>query len=175
MKRSVFKWGIAPLFACALLAPKPLLAQAVPIKCTGWLVAELLPGVACISSAGQFSLKNEVHVVRSEANDWRGTGRLQAVMNLEAQADGSSTFSGTSTLEVGTWSAAGIFTPTGGVWDVKYTGVVNADGTSEYHMIGVGIGGSIQGLHFNVTGTRKSASPLDPYHMSGIITSAGQN
>ena len=75
-------------------------------------------------------------------------------MNLVAQADGSSTFSGTSTLEVGTWSAAGTFTPSGMVWDVKYKGITNADGTTEYHMNGVGIGGSIDGLHITATGTR---------------------
>jgi hypothetical protein len=171
MKRSLFKWGLAPLLACAFLAPRPLLAQAVQVKSTGWLIAELLPGVACISSAGQFSLKNEVHVIRSEGDDWRVTGKMQAVMNLVTQADGTSSFSGTSTLEVGTWNADGTFTPSGMVWDVKYKGIANATGTAEYHMIGIGIGGSIDGLHITATGTRASGLPTVPYLFSGKISS----
>ena len=67
MQRSLLKWSIAPLVACALLAPTPLRAQAVKVEAKGWFMEELVPGIVCISDSGQRSIKNEVHIVRMES------------------------------------------------------------------------------------------------------------
>jgi hypothetical protein len=71
MSHSIFKWGIAPLVACALLAPTPILAQAVRFKATSWLIAEPLPGIWFSSASGQMFLSGEVHVIRQLADDPR--------------------------------------------------------------------------------------------------------
>ncbi len=170
MKLSLFKWGIAPLLAWALLAPIPTQAQASKGKSTGWWVTELLPGVAGFNNSGQMYLLGEVHVLKMESADPRTAGRAIATMNLEAQPDGTATFEGSSSMEVGTWDADGLFTRTGGVWDMKFAGVLNANGTTEYRMSGRGIGGSIDGLHITVTATRASSLPTVPYLFSGTIT-----
>jgi hypothetical protein len=93
-------------------------------------------------------------------------------MDLVVQDDGTSTFSGTMTFEVGTWVES-TFTRTDGVWDLKYKGVVHADGTTEYEVSGSGIGGTIEGLHMKATGTR--AAPTAPYLFSGMITAVGRD
>ncbi len=170
MKLSLFKWGIAPLFACALVAPTPTRAQAVRYTSTGWFVEELVPAILCVSGSGQVSLKYEVHVVRAVSDDPRGAGRMRGVnLDVSLNSDGTGTFSGRGALEVGTWDDAGNFTPTGGMWDVKYDGVIHADGSTEYRLTGVGIGGSIDSLHVVATATR-GPSLTDPYLFSGIIT-----
>ncbi len=174
MKQPLFKWGMAPLFACALVAPRPTLAQAVPFTATGWFVEELVPAIMCISSSGQVSLKYEVHVVRSVSDEPRANGRIRGVnLDVSLNSDGSGTFSGKGALEVGTWDAVGNFTPTGGVWDMKYEGVLHADGSTEYRFSGVGIGGPIDSLRVVATATR-GALLTDPYLFSGLSVGPAQ-
>ncbi len=170
MKQSLFKWGIAPLFACAFLAPKPMLAQAVKGQSTGWMVAEWLPGIPCGSASGEVHLLGEVHVVKMVSADPLGNGRVVATMNQVIQSDGTATFSGTASVQLGTWEGLN-FTPTTGVWDVTYSGVVDTEGV-QYTMSGRGIGGSIDGLHMKANATR---GPLrtDAYHFSWTITAVG--
>jgi hypothetical protein len=171
MKQSMLKWSIAPLIAGALLAPTPMLAQAVKFEAKGWFIAELVPGIVCISDSGQVSLKSEVHIVRTESDDARAVGRARGVnLDVSLNSDGTGTFTGQICIEVGTWDAAGNFTPTHGVWVGKYDGTINIDGSTEYKFVGSGIGGAIDGMHFVMTGTRASSSPADPYRFKGVMT-----
>jgi hypothetical protein len=171
MKHSLFRWGLAPLVACALLSPTSMRAQAVKFEAKGWFIAELVPGILCISDSGQVSFKNEVHIVRTVSNEPRAAGRVQGV-NLEVSlnSDGTGTFSGKACVEVGTWDTAGNFTRVDGAWDLKYDGVIKSDGSTEYKFVGSGIGGTIDGLHVVMTGTRASSSPTVPYLFTGIMT-----
>jgi len=175
MKQSLFKWGIAPLFAGALLAPTLTLAQAVPFTSTGWFVKELVPGILCVSESGQVSFKYEVHVARNESAEPRVAGRIRGVnLDVSVKPDGTGTFSGKGCLEVGSWDPAGVvFTRTDGAWDLGYEGIIHADGSTEYRMSGRGIGGTVDGLYIIATCTR-GPSPADPYLFSGKITGARQ-
>ena len=171
MKQSLFKWVMAPLVACALLAPAQVMGQAVNIQAKGWHLSEVLPGVLCVNASGSVRVLGYAHIVKFESADSRLAGRGIAVLNQEPQADGTITFEGTGSLELGTWDSNGIFTRTdGGVWDAKFSGVVKVDGTLEYRFSGRGIGGSIDSLHIVMTATKASTDPTVPYLFSAKIT-----
>jgi hypothetical protein len=171
MKHSLFKWGIAPLVACALLSPISMWAQAVKFEAKSWFIAELVPGILFISNSGQVSFKNEVHIARTVSDEPRAAGRVQAVnLDVSLNSDGTGTFIGKACVEVGIWDAAGNFTRTDGAWDLKYDGVIKSDGSTAYKFVGSGMGGTIDGLHVVMTGTRASSSPTVPYRFSGIMT-----
>ncbi len=159
------------MVACALLAPTPMRAQAVKVEGKAWFLAELVPGVLCMDNRGQVSMKYEVHIARMESDDARLAGRLRGVnLDVSLNPDGTGTFSGKGCMEVGTWDAAGVvFTRTDGVWDFKYDGVINADGSTEYKFVGSGIGGVIDGMHFTAKATR-GPSLTDPYVFTAILT-----
>jgi len=181
MKQSLFKWGIAPLVACTLLVPAPIRAQAVRnIKATGLFLEEVVPGIVCISDRGHVSLKGEVHIVRMVSDEPRVAGQMRGVnLDVSLKPDGTGTFSGIGWLEVGIWDLTvpqnPKFTRTDGVWETKYEGIINADGSTEYRITAFGIGGTIDGLRLIVTGTRASSSPADPYLFSGKITAVGRD
>ena len=167
-----------PIFLATLLANLPLAAaEPTSYTGTGYLVAVPAPGVLCTNTAGQVSIKGNVHVLRVECTDPRMTGRLHATMDLAYAADGSSTFGGTAAQEVGTWDVTDPlnprFTPTGGVWDLQYRGIAQADNRNQTTLTGYGIGGAIEGLRVEQTVTRGPGTVLDPaipYTGSGIIS-----
>lgn len=146
---------------------------------TGWLVAVPVPGILATNTAGQVSLKGNVHVLRVQSDNALVRGRLQAGMDLVYQADGSALFTGAAYAEVGTWDNAGaIFTPAGGVWDLRYRGLGQADNRDEIHMTGYGDGGQIDGLQVELTATRAAGPVFDPaipYQISGTIKPAPVN
>ncbi len=175
MKQSLFKWGIAPLVAGALLAPTTTLAQAIRFTATGWFMQQLAPHIPCVSGHGQVSLKGNVHVVKMLSDEPRAAGKVTGVdLDVSLNSDGSGTFSGVVWLEVGTWDADN-FTRTDGVWETKMTGLIHADGSQEFKFTGSGIGGTIDGLHVILTGTRASSSLDVPYLFSGMITAVGHD
>ena len=125
------------------------------------------------------SLKGNVHVVRVQTDDPRLTGRLQASMDMAYQADGTALFGGSACQEVGTWNLADPanpkFTPTGGVWDMIYRGVAQADGSDVITLTGYGVGGGIDGLRLEETMTKGPGVPFDPaipYQGKGTIKPA---
>ncbi len=171
MKQSLFKWGLAPLVACALLAPAQMMGQAVKFQAKGWQVVDLMPGVLCFSESGLPRVLGYAHVVKFESSDARVAGKGIGIINMETQADGTTTFEGTGSMEIGTWDSNGDFTRTdGGVWDAKMSGVISADGSIEYRFSARGIGGSIDDLHLIMTATKASGDPAVPYLFSGTIT-----
>ncbi len=143
---------------------------------TGWLIAAPEPGVLCTDARGRTFLKGNVHVVRTETDETRLVGRMHAWMDMTFQADGTATFGGPACCVLGTWDLSDPtnpkFTPTEGVWEIEYAGVVLADGSSKYVMTGRGIGGPIDGLRVKMTGTRTSSDASSPYVMSGSIYSS---
>jgi hypothetical protein len=176
MKQSLFKWGIAPLVASAVLAVTTTLAQPTHFKITGWRIQELAPDILCVSDRGQVSLKGNVHIVKMVSDEPRAAGRARAVnLDVSVNSDGSGTFCGVVWLEVGIWDADSNFTRTDGVWEMKYRGLIHTDGSTEYEFTGSGIGGTIEGLHAIVSATRASSSPDVPYLFSGMITAVGHD
>lgn len=140
---------------------------------TGWLAAVPVPGILATNAAGQVSLKGNVHVLRVQSDNTLVAGRLQAGMDLVYLADGSALFTGAAYAEPGTWDSAGAsFTPAGGVWDLRYQGVSQADNSNVIRMTGYGIGGPIDGKQVELTATRAAGPVFDPaipYQVSGTI------
>lgn len=158
--------GASSTFTALLLAALPLAAaDPTTISGTAYLVSVPVPGILCTNAAGQVSLKGNVHVLMVQTDDPRATGRFQAGMDMAYQADGTALFGGSAYQEVGTWDvddpANPEFTPTGGVWDMIYRGVIQADGTV-ITLTGYGVGGDIDGLRLEETITKGPSEPFDP-------------
>src|SRR6478735_12802182 len=102
MKQSLCKWALAPLVACALLAPAQLRAQAVKFEATGLQIQDLMPGVICFDASGVLHRLGYAHVIKFESVDPRMTGRGVGILNTEFQPDGTATFEGFGYTEVGT-------------------------------------------------------------------------
>jgi hypothetical protein len=162
------------LFLVALPA-----GAATSFTTTNWVAAVPVPGILCTNGLGQVYLKGNVHVHRVVSAEARIAGRLQAWMDLAYQSNGTAIFGGPAYAELGTWDPAGTnFTPSGGVWDMKYSGVVQADGSDQLHLVGYGIGGAIDGLRVELTATKGPGAPFDPtvpYVSSGTIKPAPVN
>jgi hypothetical protein len=78
------------------------------------------------------------------------------------QADGSTVIYGTAYHEVGTWAGTN-FTPTGGLWELSFRGVIQTNYSLQNSETGYGVGGAIDGLRREETATRRNASdPHDP-------------
>jgi hypothetical protein len=146
---------------------------------TGYLIGVPVPGVVITNASGQVKIQGNVHVLRVQTDNPKATGRLQAAMDLAYQADGTAIFAGTAVQEVGTWDltdpANPRFIPTGGVWDLVYRGVTQADNSSVVKMSGIGIGGTIEGQQLTETVARGPGIILDPtvpYVGNGTVSTA---
>jgi len=159
--------GVLSAIASLLVTALPLAAATSPVYTgTGYLVDVPVSGILCTNASGQVSLKGNVQILRVQVSDARLTGRLQAAMDSAYQPDGTSIFGGAACQEVGTWDVADPatprFTPTGGVWDMSYRGVAQADGSDVITLTGYGVGGVIDGLRLEETITRGPGVPSDP-------------
>ena len=170
-------YPLATLLALLSIPSPPAIAAQTTYTGTGYLVAVPVPGVLCTNTAGQVAIKGNVHVMRVETTDPRMTGHLQAAMDLAYQADGTATFGGSAVQEVGTWDLADPlnprFIPTGGVWDLQYRGLSQADNSSQATLTGYGIGGLIEGQRVTQTVARGPGVILDPaapYTGSGVLS-----
>jgi hypothetical protein len=153
----------APMLALSLFLVALPAGAATSFTTTNWVAAVPLPGIPCTNGLGQVYLKGNVHVHRVVSAEARIAGRLQAWMDLAYQTNGTAIFGGPAYGELGTWDAAGTnFTPSGGVWDLKYSGVAQADGSDQVHMVGYGIGGAIEGLRVEIRATKGPGAPFDP-------------
>ena len=142
---------------------------------TGYLSQVPVPGILVTNALGQVMLKGNVHVLSVQASDPRATGRLQAHMDLAYQTNGTAQFCGPVYLEIGTWQNQTNFTPTGGLWVMNYRGVAQADGRDQLALAGYGVGGNIDGLRVEGTGTKDPGTTFDPaipYLFSGVIRPA---
>lgn len=157
-----------------LLAALTASAQTTPFTATGWINGVQAPGLACTNALGQVLFRGSVHSARVQATDPRVNGQVLIISEAASNADGTANVQGHSYLQVGTWDAAGTnFTPTGGLWDWSWNGVLQADNSLLLKIVGYGSGGTIDSLRIEQTLTRaKAASPADPsvpYLYTGTI------
>jgi hypothetical protein len=165
--RPGFRVGRPTIAMVLSLAISPLTAAAsTPFQGTGYLVGVPVPGISVTNSQGQIYLKGNVRVLSVQADDAHVTGRMQMSMDVAYQADGTALLGGAVFQEVGTWDLDDPlnpkFTPTGGVWDLTYHGVAQADGRSVVSLTGYGIGGAIDGQRLEETVTREPGGLFDP-------------
>ncbi len=167
------------VLALALVVGAGAVSADTSFTATNWITSVPVPGILCTNASAQVSLKGNVHVLRLVSDDARIAGRMTAWMDLAYQANGAAIFSGPAYGEVGSWDGTGTkFTPAGGVWDLRYTGLAQPDGSDAIRMTGYGIGGAIEGLRVEVTCTKEPGVPFDPavpYYASGVIKSAPLN
>lgn len=183
MKNSMFIRGIAPLAVCALFAPTAVNAQPTSFTATGWVNAVFAPGgiagIICTNALGQVLVRGPVHTARVQATDARVTGQVLIIGNAGYNANGTANWEGTACLQVGTWDAAGTnFTPTGGMWEATWRGVMQTDNSFQLSIAGYGSGGTIDGLRVEETLTRAAGPILDPtipYLYTGTIKPAPVN
>lgn len=141
---------------------------------TNWVAGVPVMGALCTNASSQAHWKGNVHVRRVVCADPRIAGRLTAWMDMAFQANGTATFAGPALGEVGTWDGSN-FLPGDGVWQLRYNGVAQADGSDQVRMVGYGIGGEIGGLRVDISATKGPGAPFDPaipYVSSGTITPA---
>jgi hypothetical protein len=177
MKNPMLVRGLAGIAACALLLPTAASAQTTSYTATGWVYQVLAPGLLCTNALGQVLLRANVHVARVHSSDSRMTGDRLIVVDGNYNADGTVNFQGTTYQQVGTWDVAGTnFTPTGGMWEATWRGVMQADYSLQLSIVGYGSGGAIDGLRLEETLTRGPASGLIdftvPYLYTGTIKPA---
>jgi hypothetical protein len=180
MKKSMLIRGIAPLAACALLLPAAVSAQTTPFTATGWPNPPLAPGIACTNALGQILMRANVHTARVQATDARVTGQVLIILDGAYNPDGTANVQGPAYLQVGTWDPAGTtFTPTAGLWEMNWHGVMQTNYSVQISIAGYGSGGAIDGWRLEETLTRTNASgPFDtnvPYLYAGTIKPAPVN
>jgi hypothetical protein len=142
----------------------------------GYVTKIPVPPVLCTAGSGQTLVRASVQTVCVQTDDPRTTGRRQMFLNAACQADGSHLIWGTGYQEVGTWNAAGEFTPTAGLWELSYRTVMPADHCLNCKLVGVGYGGVIDGQRLEENVTRPAAADIiDPrefYLYAGTINPA---
>lgn len=174
MKKSRFARWMAVLAACALLLPLTTSAQTTPFTATGWVNGVQSPGIASTNALGQVALRGLIQTARVQATDSRVTGRVLIICDGAYNADGSANMQGPCYLQVGTWDASGTnFTPTGGLWEMPWHGVMQTNFSVQISIAGYGSGGAIDGWRLAMTLTRAAAKdPIDPtvpYLYTGTI------
>jgi hypothetical protein len=174
MKKCVFIRGIAPLAVCVLLLHGAASGQTVSFTATGHVNAVLAPGILCTNALGQVLVRGGVHTARIQATDARVTGQVFIIGDGNYHADGTCYWQGPAYLQVGTWDAAETnFTPTGGLWEGTWAGVMQTNYDLQVSIAGYGSGGTIDGWRLAETLIRTNATaPIDPnvpYLYSGTI------
>jgi hypothetical protein len=151
-----------------------------PYTSIGWVIGVPVPGIWHTNALDQVLLRGNAHLARVESTDPRLTGQRLIFVDGAAQADGSVLLYGSCYQEVGTWDPAGTnFTPTGGLWEIRYRGLMQTDHSLQLHLVGSGSGGSVEGLRFEEDLTRAACpdilDPAFPYDYNGTIKSAPAN
>ena len=150
-----------PLTIILLLVAAMARAQ-TPYAATGWVDQVVAPPIVCTNALGQVLLRATVFTVRLDCPDPRLTGRRTVLSDGYLQADGSTVMYGTGFHEVGTWAGTN-FSPTGGMWELKFRGVMQTNYSLQHRAAGYGLGGNIEGLRLEETTIRTNASSLfDP-------------
>ncbi len=167
--------AIAGLAGWALLLSTAASAQ-TSFTANGWPNGLLTPGITCTNALGQAFLRSQVHTARVQGSDARVTG--QVLISTDGyNTNGIATLQGTAYLQVGAWDPVGTnFTPTAGMWEMNWHGVMQADCSLLLNLAGYGSGGTIDGLRIEQTLTRTTAvglyDPAVPYLCNGTIRPA---
>jgi hypothetical protein len=172
LKSRITRWGLLPALVFTALSA----SAGNNYTGNGYVTKIPVPPVLCTDGSGQTLVRASVQTVCVQTSDPRTTGRRQLFLNAVCQADGSHLIWGTGYQEVGTWSAAGDFTPTAGLWELSYRTVMAADHCLNCKMVGVGYGGVIDGQRLEENVTRPAAADIiDPrefYLYTGTINPA---
>ena len=166
-----------------LLAARPAsAATTTPYTASGWITGVPVPSILCTNNLGQVFFRGNAHTVRVEGSQPILTGRRLVFVDGGYQADGSAVVTGAAYQEVGTWNLADPanpkFTPTGGLWEMTYRGVMQLDNSLQLHLVGRGSGGAIDGLRMEEDVTRAAGDILDPaipYLYTGVLKPAPVN
>lgn len=148
---------------------------AVPVityTASGQHVALGYPGDRLALPDGE-QLRNQVQILKVDSTDVRLAGRRILLTHGLSKTDGTSELSGTWMGEPGTW-AAGVFTPSGGLWDGTWRGIRQADGSLAMTLTARGTGGTFDSLELKETMTRAGGEDFDPalrYDMTGRTAS----
>jgi hypothetical protein len=170
--KTIFIRNIASLAICALLLPAAANAQTTAFTALGQVLAVPSPGIVCTNALGQVLVRGIIHTEREQASDPRVTGQVLSIGDGAFNADGSANLQGAGHFQVGTWDATGTnFIPSGGVWEATWRGVIQADFSGVYSIVGYGVGGTIDGWHLEQTLTVTNAHvPFDgTYLYAGSI------
>lgn len=166
--------GAAALGVTLLLIPRPAAADDTAYTSTGWISGVPVPSIVFANGDGRYFFRGNAHTARVTSTDPRLTGQRTIFVNGAYQADGSALIYGTAYQEVGTFNSTNQFTPSGGVWEISYRGVMQTNYALQLTFEGCGMGGTIDGLRMAETLTREPASgPLDPavpYLYTGTIS-----
>ncbi len=166
----------APLTLTLLLAPALVTRADTNYTATGWVTSVPVLPILCTNAAGQVLLRGNAHVAAVQSTDPRLTGNRLIFANASSQADGTAQVWGTAYQQVGTFDANTNFTPTAGLWEINYSGVMQSDYSVQLSLVGSGSGGAIDGQRITETMTRGPATgPIDlavPYLYTGAIKPA---
>lgn len=157
-------FGFGTLLTLTLLLAALSVSAQTPCTSTGWVNAVLAPGIVCTNALGQVLVRGNVHTARVQGSDARVTGQVLIITDGSYNADGTANVQGPAYLQVGTWDAPGTnFTPTGGMWELTWRGLMHTDYRLQLNMAGCGSGGAIDGWRMEQTLTRSAAAgPIDP-------------
>jgi len=162
--------------AAVLLAPALVVHADTNYTATGWVTSVPIWPIVCTNAAGQVLLRGNAHVAAVQSTDPRLTGNRLIFANASFQADGTAQVWGTAYQQVGTFDANTNFTPTAGLWEINYSGVMRTDYSLELSLVGSGSGGAVDGQRITETMTRGVATgPIDPavpYLYTGTIKPA---
>ena len=168
--RGAFGFG-APITTTLVLLAALTARADTPYTGTGWVSQVLAPGIICPTPSG-ILFRAGVPTMRVECTDARLTGKRTVYTDGYFQPDGSAVLYGAAYFEVGTWAGTN-FTPSGGLWEVTWRGVMQTNYAMQLSLAGYGSGGTIDGLRMEETLTRGPASdpndPAVPIFLAGTI------
>jgi hypothetical protein len=122
-----------------------------------------VPPIVYTNAANQVLMRGSAHVVAVQSTDARLTGNRLVFANASYQADGTARVWGNAYQSVGTFDGNTNFTPTAGLWELEYSGVMQPDYSLQLSLAGYGSGGAIDGQRIVETLTRDAApGPVDP-------------
>lgn len=165
MKRKrIMAWLVLTLLVALLMAPGSAMARAIRVGFTGTEVPVALvdEGIWTFLPSGNIHVRGMATKYQEVATDPRMSGLNTAVMNANWGPDFAGPMWGTS--ESVLLDSADC--PGGGVWQGKWTGTMNVDGSYSYRAVGRGVSGCVKGLHFALT----AAAPPD----GGLTTFSGE-
>jgi hypothetical protein len=151
MKRqSMFAWVALIVLVALVMVPGWAAARASRVEFTGTEVSLGPPvdhGVWTELPSGNVHVRGMTSLYQEEATDQRMSGVTTSVMNANWGPDYAGPMWGTSQTVI----ADSAQCPGGGVWQGRWAGLRNADGTYAYHVAGQGVSRCVAGMHFGLT------------------------
>ena len=159
-RKSVLVWLGLVVLVALLLVPGSAAAVATRVEFTGveeW-VAQAAEGDWTFPG-GNVHVRGMTTVYQETASDWRMSGLNTSVMNANWGPDFAGPMYGTfeNVLEASADCAGG------GVWQGRWTGMMNIDGSYTYDAVGRGLSGCVAGLHMSLTAFNSGTGELTTF------------